>query len=60
MTYDGANTLTYDAEGRAVSSTNGTSSGTYTYDGNGLRVIRASASTTTVYNFLRRQSHRRV
>jgi RHS repeat-associated protein len=51
MTFDGANTLTYDAEGRAVSSTNGTSSGTYTYDGNGLRVISSSGSTTTVYIF---------
>ena len=36
---------------RVVSTTNGASSGTYTYDGNGLRVKKVSGSTTTVYIF---------
>jgi RHS repeat-associated protein len=56
MTYDGNSTLTYDAEGRAVSASNGGSSGAYVYDGNGLRVKRCvpnctSPTTTTVYIF---------
>jgi RHS repeat-associated protein len=51
MTNDGFNTLVYDAENRAVSASNTGSSGTYTYDGNGLRVKRVSGSTTTVYAF---------
>lgn len=51
MTYDGSNTLVYDAENHAVSATNQSSAGTYTYDGNGLRVKKVSGSTTTVYIF---------
>src|SRR5579883_440713 len=51
MTYDGYNTLVYDAENRVVSATNGGNSGSYTYDGNGLRVEKVSGSTATVYIF---------
>jgi RHS repeat-associated protein len=56
MTNDGLNTLGYDGENRAVSSTvTGSSSGTYTYDGKGLRVKRVSVisgtTTTTAYIF---------
>jgi RHS repeat-associated protein len=55
MTNDGQNTLVYDGESRTSSATNGSSSGTYTYDGKGLRVKRASTvsgtTTTTVYVF---------
>jgi YD repeat-containing protein len=51
MTNDGVNTLVYDAENRAVSATNGGGSGTYTYDGNGLRVKKVSGGTTTVSIF---------
>ncbi len=51
MTNDGNNTLVYDAENRVLSATNGGASGTYTYDGNSLRVKKASGSTTTVYIF---------
>src|SRR5712692_6763296 len=56
MTNDGSNTLVYDGENRGVSATNGGGSGTYTYDGNGLRVKKcvpncASPTTTTVYLF---------
>jgi RHS repeat-associated protein len=52
MTNDGINTLVYDAENHAVSS----SSGAYTYDGNNLRVKKclpncSSPTTTTVYLF---------
>ncbi len=47
MTNDSANSLTYDAENRAVSV-----AGTmYSYDGNGLRVKKVSGATTTVYLF---------
>jgi RHS repeat-associated protein len=52
MTNDGYNTLTYDAENRIVSVTNGSASATYSYDGNGLRVKKALSSTSTVYIFL--------
>src|SRR5262249_27052540 len=41
----------YDAESRLLSATNGGASGTYTYDGNNLRVKKVSGSTTTVYIF---------
>jgi RHS repeat-associated protein len=56
MTNDGLNTLVYDGENRAVSAAvSGSSSGTYTYDGKGLRVQKVSVvsgtSTTTVYVF---------
>jgi RHS repeat-associated protein len=51
MTNDGMNTLTYDAENHSVTSSGTLGSGTYTYDGNGLRVEKVSGSTTTVYIF---------
>jgi RHS repeat-associated protein len=51
MTNDGNNTLLYDAENRVLSATNGSSSGTYTYDGNSLRVQKVSGGTTTIYIF---------
>jgi RHS repeat-associated protein len=51
MTNDGTNTMVYDAENHAVSATNQSSAGTYTYDGNGLRVKKISGSITTVYVF---------
>ena len=51
MTNDGVNTLVYDAENRATSSSGSLGSGTYTYDGNGLRVEKLSGGTTTVYVF---------
>ncbi len=51
MTNDGNNTLVYDAENRLLSATNGGASGTYTYDGNSLRVKKVSGTTTTVYIF---------
>jgi len=51
ITNDGNNTLVYDGENRATSATNGGSSGTYTYDGNGLRIKKVVGSTTTVYIF---------
>lgn len=44
MTNDGINTLVYDAENHAVSSNNDSSSGTYTVDGNGLRVAKKSGA----------------
>lgn len=51
MTNDGQNTLVYDAENHATSSSGSLGSGTYTYDGNGLRVQKVSSGTTTVYVF---------
>jgi RHS repeat-associated protein len=51
MTNDGLNTLVYDAENRTTSSSGSSSSGTYTFDGNGLRVTKSSGGTTTVYIF---------
>jgi RHS repeat-associated protein len=51
LTNDGQNTLVYDAENHATSSSGSLGSGTYTYDGNGLRVKKVSGSTTTVYIF---------
>src|SRR5229473_3042048 len=51
MTNDGSNSLVYDAENRALSATNASTSGTYTYDGNGLRVTKVAGGTTTVYVF---------
>ncbi|HEV2299669.1 MAG TPA: RHS repeat-associated core domain-containing protein [Candidatus Acidoferrales bacterium] len=50
-TNDGANTLIYDAENRAVSSADGAGTATYSYDGTGLRVQKAFSGTTTVYIF---------
>ena len=52
MTNDGANSLTYDAENRAVTSASGGTTSTYTYDGNSLRVKKQVGSgTVTVYIF---------
>jgi YD repeat-containing protein len=56
MLGDAVNTMTYDAENRMVTSSNGSSSGAYVYDGNGLRVKKcvpncSSATTTTRYIF---------
>jgi RHS repeat-associated protein len=52
LTNDGINTLTvYDAENRVTSTSGSLGSGSYTYDGNGLRVKKVSGSTTTVYVF---------
>ena len=51
MTSDNLNTIVYDAENHSVSSSGSLGSGTYTYDGNGLRVKKVSGSTTTVYIF---------
>lgn len=50
ITNDGANTLTYDAENRMLTST-GSGSGSYSYDGNGLRLSKTSSGATTVYIF---------
>jgi len=47
MTYDGLNTLVYDAENHTVSATNSSSSGTYVYDGNGLRVQKCVPNCTS-------------
>ncbi len=55
MTSDGWNTLTYDAASHLISAVGGSSSGAYSYDGNGLRVKKSVPSTsptiTTVYIF---------
>jgi RHS repeat-associated protein len=51
MTNDNLNTIAYDAENHAISSGGSLGSGSYTYDGNGLRVKKVSGSTTTVYIF---------
>jgi RHS repeat-associated protein len=51
MTNDGNDTLVYDAENRVLSAINGGSSGTYSYDGNSLRVKKVSGSTTNIYIF---------
>src|SRR4029077_7840058 len=45
------NTLTYDAENHLLTSAGILGSGTYTYDGKGLRVKKVSGSTATVYAF---------
>jgi RHS repeat-associated protein len=50
MTNDSLNTLIYDAENRATSST-GSGTGTYAYDASGLRVLRTTGGTTTAYVF---------
>jgi RHS repeat-associated protein len=49
MTSDGVNTLTYDAENRVLTSADGSGSGGYSYDGNGLRVQKTSSGATTLY-----------
>lgn len=51
MTNDAINAITYEAENHVVSSANGSSSGTYAYDGTGYRVEKTSGSTGTVYIF---------
>ena len=51
LTNDGQNSLVYDAENRVVSSSGSLGSGTYTYDGNGLRVQKVSGTSTTIYIF---------
>ena len=51
MTNDGQNTIIYDALNRETSSSGSLGSGTYSYDGHGLRVAKSSAGTTTVYVF---------
>jgi RHS repeat-associated protein len=51
MTSDGSNSLTYDAENRVVSSSGSAGSGTYGYDGNGVRVQKTSSGATTFYIF---------
>jgi RHS repeat-associated protein len=52
MSNEGQNTVTYDAENRAVTSSGSLGSGTYTYDGNGLRVKKAAGGAAAVYVFL--------
>ena len=49
LTNDGVNSLTYDAENRLVSSVDGSGSGTYSYRASGLRAVKVSGGTTTVY-----------
>jgi RHS repeat-associated protein len=51
MTNDGQNSLIYNAENRITSSSGSPGSGTYAYDGGGLRVTKVSGSTTMVYAF---------
>ena len=52
MTNDGLNTLVYDGENRVTSATNTSASGSYTYDGRGLRVSKcASCTSSTRYIF---------
>jgi YD repeat-containing protein len=56
MTGDGTNTIIYDAENRAVTSSSGSGAGAYIYDGNGLRVKKCvpnctSPTSRTVYIF---------
>jgi RHS repeat-associated protein len=51
LTGDGVNAIVYDAKNRETSSSGSLGSGTYAYDGNGLRVQKISGSTTTVYLF---------
>jgi RHS repeat-associated protein len=56
MANDGYNSLTSDAAAQLISASNGSSSGTYAYDGKGLRVKKCvpnctSPTTTTVYIF---------
>lgn len=49
MTFDGNNTLVYDGESREVSSTQSSVTSTYSYDCKGLRVVKSSGGTATVY-----------
>jgi RHS repeat-associated protein len=51
MTNDAVNTITYDGENRLVSSSGSGGSGTYSYRASGLRAVKVSGGTTTVYLF---------
>ena len=51
MTNDGVNTLTYDAENRTLTASGSHGSGSYFYDGNGLRVEKTVSGTTAIYIF---------
>jgi RHS repeat-associated protein len=51
LTNDGVNTITDDAENRMVSSAGILGSGTYSYRASGLRAVKVSGGTTTVYLF---------
>jgi RHS repeat-associated protein len=56
MTNDGYNTLVYDGENHTVSIGNGSSAGTYVYDGHGHRVMKCvpnctNPTNTTIYAF---------
>lgn len=51
MTNHGINTLVYDAENHVTSATNGSGSGTYTYDGKGQRVEKVGGGNTIVTIF---------
>ncbi len=51
LTNDSVNTMTYDGESRVVTGTGSLGSGTYSYDGNGLRVKKVSGGTTIAYVF---------
>ena len=51
MTNDAVNTITYDGENRLVSSSGSAGSGTYSYRASGLRAVKVSGGTTTVYLF---------
>jgi RHS repeat-associated protein len=51
MTNDAVNTITYDGENRLISSAGSGGSGTYSYRASGLRAVKVSGGTTTVYVF---------
>src|ERR1700722_6417407 len=51
MTNDAINTIGYDGENRLVSSTGSAGAGTYSYRASGLRTVKVSGGTTTVYIF---------
>jgi len=51
MTNDGVNTLTYDVENHTLTASGSYGSGSYVYDGNGLRVKKTVSGTTTIYIF---------
>ncbi|HKV04434.1 MAG TPA: RHS repeat-associated core domain-containing protein [Candidatus Acidoferrales bacterium] len=51
LTNDGMNSLVYDAEDRATSSTGSLGSGAYAYDGYGQRIAKTVGGATTDYIF---------
>ena len=51
LTNDGVNSIADDAENRTVSSAGSLGSGTYSYRASGLRAVKVSSGTTTVYLF---------